>query len=672
MNCLRFLSWLILVLGLAQPSLADARVVLGAEQKYDVNRYFSWAESSADLRDHREVEKLFSASQKIPSDGLNLGFTEKVVWLEATLESRTSAETWILEFAYPHLDDVDVYLFQGTRAPLVREYGDGLPFVHRGRRHRTINAELNVPSGEEVRVLIRVQSTSALQISLKLYSEQGFSEAVGLENLFLGMYYGLMAVMAIYHLVLFWASGMRGYLLYSCYVGAWTLAMMTLNGTFYQYFLPTEPELMARVMPVFLSLAIVFTFVFVRDFLELAKLLPEGERLLKLVTRFAIAAATLGAFVPYKYAIGFVTLLGIGAPLIALGVGLYALRRGFGPAKYFVWGWSFFLIGALIYSLRAMGLVPAIPLTEYAVQVGTVVEVLFLSLALGDRISALHSERDAALQAVVLQSKELTNETEKRAAAEESLRRELQGRVTLFSDAAHHLNNPLNHIDGAKRSIRRQNQEIEAVVMNLLEDEEDVQDVRRYLEERFAAVRKADHTIENAVLRTARVVETLRAVSGADGVGYERSSIIAVLNVALERLEAVLGREGAAAEHLVFGTTLGELETVEVIGQPALYGLALDLLVETLVNQLTSTNEQWKLHLKLAVAKGGFHYHRLRFWIERENGELVQVPTDSAITDGVNSIVGVYGASAHVYQTGEIEMTMCAEMEGLLKAGDSE
>ena len=186
-----------------------------------------------------------------------------------------------------------------------------------------------------------------------------------------------------------------------------------------------------------------------------------AEKLLGWVTRFALGTAILGSFIPYKYAIGFVTMLGVGAPLIALGVGLYTLRKGFGPARYFVWGWSFFLIGALVYSVRAMGLLPAVPVTEYAIQVGTVIEVLFLSLALGERISSLHSERDAALQALVGQSQALTDETERRAQAEESLRRELQGRVTLFSDAAHHLNNPLNHIDGAKRTIRRKSKEIE-------------------------------------------------------------------------------------------------------------------------------------------------------------------------------------------------------------------
>ncbi|MEC8049515.1 MAG: 7TM diverse intracellular signaling domain-containing protein [Myxococcota bacterium] len=644
----------------AAPSL-----ILSSQDVYSVNEHFDWVTTPASVVDYQSALEFFDSAQAIPTDGINLGFTEGVVWLRANLISHSSRDSWILEFAYPHLDDVDVYVFQGARAPIIHEYGDGLPFDARFRRHRTINAEIQVPPGETVQVLARVQSTSALQISLKLYSQKGFGDAAASENLFLGLYYGLMGIMMVYHLILFLSSRMRGYFLYACYVGGWTLAIMVLNGTFYQYFLPNEPLLMARVMPVVLSLAIVFTFVFIRGFLELSELMPSGDRLLRVVTYCALVIAILGAFIPYKYAIGFVTLLGLGAPLMALSIGIYAFKRGFGPAKYFVWGWSFFLIGALVYSLRSIGLLPAVPVTEYAIQVGTVVEVLFLSLALGDRISALHSERDEALHALIAQSQMLNEETERRAKAEESLRIELQGRVTLFSDAAHHLNNPLNHIDGAKRSIRRQSRELESVVMELINDDDGVEEVQTYLKERFENIRNADHVIENAVLRTARVVETLRAVSGVDGVGYEKASVVKVLNVALERLEAILGRDGAASKHLVFGTNLDELEQVKVIGQPSLYGLALDLLIEAQVAELHSTNEGWKLHLKLAVAKGGYSFHRLRFWIERESGDMVVLPDGTLITESVNSIIGVYGASAVVYSTGEVEMTMCAELEGL-------
>ena len=57
------------------------------------------------------------------------------------------------------------------------------------------------------------------------------------------------------------------------------------------------------------------------------------------------------------------------------------------------------------------------------------------------------------------------------------------------------------------------------LVMELINDDDGVEEVQTYLKERFENIRNADHVIENAVLRTARVVETLRAVSGVDGVG---------------------------------------------------------------------------------------------------------------------------------------------------------
>ena len=40
-------------------------------------------------------------------------------------------------------------------------------------------------------------------------------------------------------------------------------------------------------------------------------MMPSGDKLFRTVTFFALAVAILGAFIPYKYAIGFVTLLGL-------------------------------------------------------------------------------------------------------------------------------------------------------------------------------------------------------------------------------------------------------------------------------------------------------------------------------------------------------------------------
>ena len=123
---------------LSSRAFGAGTLILGAEREYALNEHVLWVTSPASVVDPVEVQSRFQTSQRIPSDGLNLGFTEDVVWLETTLFSQTSEDTWILEFAYPHLDDIDVYLYQGSRAAVVREYGDGRIFESRARHHRTI------------------------------------------------------------------------------------------------------------------------------------------------------------------------------------------------------------------------------------------------------------------------------------------------------------------------------------------------------------------------------------------------------------------------------------------------------------------------------------------------------------------------------------------------------
>ena len=178
----------------AAPSL-----ILSSQDVYSVNEHFDWVTTPASVVDYQSALEFFDSAQAIPTDGINLGFTEGVVWLRANLISHSSRDSWILEFAYPHLDDVDVYVFQGARAPIIHEYGDGLPFDARFRRHRTINAEIQVPPGETVQVCLgcsRQCSTDFVSLSKK-----GFETPLRESS---GLYYGLMGIMMVYHLILFY------------------------------------------------------------------------------------------------------------------------------------------------------------------------------------------------------------------------------------------------------------------------------------------------------------------------------------------------------------------------------------------------------------------------------------------------------------------------------------
>ena len=80
--------------------------------------------------------------------------------------------------------------------------------------------------------------------------------------------------------------------------------------------------------------------------------MPSGDELLRTVTFFALAVAILGAFIPYKYAR---VRHSLGAWRTGDGsVGIYAFRKGL-VLRSTLCGAGRFLIGALVYSLRSIG-----------------------------------------------------------------------------------------------------------------------------------------------------------------------------------------------------------------------------------------------------------------------------------------------------------------------------
>ena len=59
------------------------------------------------------------------------------------------------------------------------------------------------------------------------------------------------------------------------------------------------------------------------------------------------------------------------------------LRRGYKPAQLFLLAWAAFLPGVAMFSVIAFGLLPKTFVTEYGVQIGSALEMLLLSIALG-------------------------------------------------------------------------------------------------------------------------------------------------------------------------------------------------------------------------------------------------------------------------------------------------
>src|SRR3546814_7291974 len=74
--------------------------------------------------------------------------------------------------------------------------------------------------------------------------------------------------------------------------------------------------------------------------------------------------------------------------------GIVVFRRGYVPARLFMLAWAMFLLGTTMFTLVAFGAFPKTFYTEYGVQIGSALEMLLLSVALGNRYASLRKENE--------------------------------------------------------------------------------------------------------------------------------------------------------------------------------------------------------------------------------------------------------------------------------------
>src|SRR5690606_7220982 len=105
---------------------------------------------------------------------------------------------------------------------------------------------------------------------------------------------------------------------------------------------------------------------------------------------FGIAAI----FLPYRLITPAVSLAVLASIVWITVVSMVAVRKKYAPAKPFLLSWAMFLAGTAIYTLVAFGVIPKNFFTEYGVQLGSALEMLFLSVALSYRYASLRGENE--------------------------------------------------------------------------------------------------------------------------------------------------------------------------------------------------------------------------------------------------------------------------------------
>lgn len=360
--------------------------------------YFHDVTASADLNDARAAFKA-KRFQPLPSDNASFGFREGAFWFHVRLVNHDPAEPRrLLVQQYALSDHIDVYAAYPDGTTIHREGGDALPFTARGVQYRHPNFLLDLPVGQPVDVFVRVQSQSSMQVPLVLYTPSAFTEMSRDAQFAMGMYYGILAALFFYNLVLWQSLRDSSYGWYLLHITAFGLVLLALNGLGYEYLWPGSPWLQDRAVPLSICLAQIGMQQFARSFLGLKERWPLGDRVGLAMIAFFIAWGVASVFLPYRIATPVASLAVFASIMWIALESIVVTRRGYRPARLFLLAWGMFLLGTGMFAAVAFAQLPKVFVTEYGVQIGSAMEMLLLSVALGYRYSALRNENERVVR----------------------------------------------------------------------------------------------------------------------------------------------------------------------------------------------------------------------------------------------------------------------------------
>lgn len=377
------------------------QVTVGREGRHVLSKSFLFLKDESgrltfdEVRDPRMQARFKPVPQHGP--GVNFGLTRAAIWLKVRVDAQADAPgDWLLEIAYPPLDKLELYSPAPGGGFERQTGGDAYPFSHKAIPHRNHVLPVHLAAGQANELWLRVESQGTVAAPATLWQPEALWRHDLATYSALSLYFGLLIGLLFYNLLLFVSVREGTYLLYVLFVAAMGVGQAALTGLGAQFLWSDWTWWNSVSPPVGLEAAALFGLLFARDFLSSAQRMPRIDKFL-LVQLLGWALAILAAlFLPYRVSSAMVSALAIVSVLTMVIVGVISVKRGFAGARYFVLAWTVLLAGVVTLALHNMGLVASNPVTANALLIGSALEMVMLSFALGDRINVARRFKEQA------------------------------------------------------------------------------------------------------------------------------------------------------------------------------------------------------------------------------------------------------------------------------------
>jgi EAL domain-containing protein (putative c-di-GMP-specific phosphodiesterase class I)/GGDEF domain-containing protein len=393
-----FILWVLFFLASTPLHAIPPLNKVGSSSVYPVQPIFQIYEDEASEHTFETVVNVQSdVWQNMSTEEASFGFTTSPFWARTKVfNDSEQVKNFIIEVDYTLLDSVSFKAQKVTGEVFELSTGDNLPFYPRQVDHPGNLFRFQLMPHEELPIYMRVQTQGSLIIPLYLWEELHFFEVAAAKQKFHFFYFGAVSVIILLNFAVFFMLRERLYIYYATAITGYLVFFATSRGYIQQFFTSDAPELSSRLFLMSMPILALFSVLFARQFLRSAHNSPRLDIALKAMIGFEIFNLLLAIFGSYNMvvrvsALGAVLLFSV---LFIAGPVIWSKRNRAG--MYFTLAWTPLTVGFFATSGRTSGFLPNNFWTEYAMQIGSGIEAVVLTLALADR---LYRERENKIRA---------------------------------------------------------------------------------------------------------------------------------------------------------------------------------------------------------------------------------------------------------------------------------
>ena len=320
----------------------------------------------------------------------NIQHPRSTYWLRFMVRhSLAETAAWYLELYDSHIGQATFFRPLPGSAAVYDSVvtGANQPFASRPHPYKNFLFDLPPRPGQTATYYLRLRSDTRTSFRAMLHSGTGLIPELALQYWLLGLFYGVLSIMVLYNLILFFFLKEQTYLSYVLYVLSGALLFLSEDGLGFQYIWSGSPafnHFIGAAAPVLLLL----TFAsYASGFLDTAPRLPGLHRAGQWVVGVSTGLLVLDASLVHSGFSFWLYLLPYGFLYYAA---LRAYRGGLRPARYLLLAHALVAVSLTFLITRKLGIdFYNNAYTVYSLNAAFVLEVVILSYALGEKLKGL-------------------------------------------------------------------------------------------------------------------------------------------------------------------------------------------------------------------------------------------------------------------------------------------